>query len=148
MPLTWELEGGKKWTVAPMKRQGTVQLGEATRWLHSAPLFMQCCGLVHRRRVRVSYVSFSCCRIATRGWKYCSCLSGACCFFQMFFIPVLRISQRVSRLYNEFLKHPRYMRFWGLFFFSWRCFYTSLVLCYSDKVGSNLHGDCLGSPLS
>lgn len=152
MPLTWELEGGKKWTVALMKRQGTVQLGEATRWLHSAPLFMQCCGLVHRRRVRVSYVSFSRCRMAARGWEYYSCLSGACCFFQMLFIPVPRISQRVNHLYNEvffFFKAPEvYEILRVLCVFSWRCFCTSLVVCYFDKVDSNLHGGCLGSALS
>lgn len=152
MPLTWESEGGKKWTVALMRRQGTVQLGEATRWLRPAPLFMQCCGLVHRRRVRVSYVSFYCCRISARGSKYYSCLSGACCLFEMLLIPVLRIGQRINHLYNEFSRHLRYMRFWGGFvvvvFFSWRCFYISLVLCYFDKVDGNLQGDCLGSALS
>lgn len=93
-------------------RRGTVQLGEATRWLRSAPLFMQCCGLVHRRRVPVSYVSFYCCRIAARGWNFYSCLSGACCLFQLFLIPVLRISQSINHLYNEFSRHLRYTTFW------------------------------------
>lgn len=116
----------------------------AAWWSHTltafCPLFMQCCGLVHRRRVRVSYVSFYCCRIAAGSWKYCSCLSGACCLFQLFLFPVL---------YQPDSRSSRTMSFqgiWGIgdsdiFIFSQRCFYLSFVPCDFDKVGNNLHRD-------
>lgn len=60
-------------------------------------------------------------------------------------IPVLRISQRINHLYNEFSSHLRFQRFWDsfpeIFFF----FNVSFMPGYFDKVGNSLHWDCLGS---
>lgn len=63
----------------------------AARWSHALTavchLFMQCCGLVHRRRVRVSYVSFYCGTVVAGSWKCNLCLSGSCCCFLGALIP-------------------------------------------------------------
>lgn len=52
----------------------------------------------------MSYVSFYCCRMQL-GLEVLFGSVGACCFFLMFLIPVLRSSQRINHLYNEFSRH-------------------------------------------
>lgn len=140
----WLLPGSGRWGEMDSGRDEKTRRGAAW-WSHAptafCPLFMQCCGLVHRRRVRVSYVSFYCCTAAARSWKCHWCLSGLCGFFWML-SSLCWTKQKIHHLCHELSRHLRSVRFRGLSRDAFVC--LSFGPGYFHKIGNNLWGDWSG----